>query len=88
MKGSEAVWAVALLQPVTVREVADQFDVPKPNADSALRNCWSDGVLIRRKRPASGNVTGRRAYEYALRVPDADEEGGSIPADALGEATA
>lgn len=88
MKGSEAVWAVALLQPVTVREVADQFDVPTENADSALRKCWYNGIIVRRKRPATGTASDRRAYEYALRVPEAGEEGESIPADALDEATA
>lgn len=90
MKGSEAVWAVAVLQPTTVSEVADLFDDPREYAGQQLRRAWRERLLVRRERPATGS--GRPEYEYRLRVPETDEGAESIPTDApeeeTGEATA
>ena len=81
MKGSEAVWAVALLQPTTVSEVAELFDEPREYAGQQLRRAWRERLLVRRERPAAG-ATSRSAYEYRLRVPETDEAAESIPTDA------
>ena len=80
MKGAEAVWAVAILQPVTVAEVAELFGEPREYAGSQLRRAWRERLLVRRERPAAG--AGQAAYEYRLRVPETDEAAESIPTDA------
>ena len=79
MRGSEAVWAVAVLQPTTATEVAALFNDPPEYAGSQLRRAWRERLLVRRERPASGS--GRAAYEYRLRVPETGADAESIPTD-------
>jgi DNA-binding MarR family transcriptional regulator len=89
MNGGEVVWAVAVLQPATVREVADLFDVSRGDASNACRRAWKRGLLVRRRRTDTGGP-GRTPFEYALAdiSAAADEAADEAGDEAADEATA
>jgi len=84
MKQAEAVWAVAVLGTASTREVAmlleGKEDTPVSDASQVLFQLHKQGLVVRRKTPASDTEYKHSSYEYAIATPEthAEYENGSV----------